>query len=111
MPAKKGSTPVSLSELVKNVACELRLLKADKPASGEEVISLTNCDIELSVEATMEGSAGIKFYVVELGAKGSARASHKITLKFASPAGAVAAVQSVRAPDDEVPAARRNPNR
>jgi hypothetical protein len=110
MPSKKEPKAVSLSELVKSVASELRIVKADKPAPGQEVMTLTNCDIELSVAATMEGSAGIKFYVVEIGGKGSATASHKITLKFTS-TGVAAAVQRTAQSDEEVPAARPNPNR
>ncbi|HEY6372168.1 MAG TPA: trypco2 family protein [Candidatus Sulfotelmatobacter sp.] len=111
MSPKKEPTPVSLSELVKSVAAELRIVKADKPAAGEEVITLTNCDIELSVAATMEGSAGIKFYVVEIGGKGSATASHKITLKFSAPAGVIAAVQRKAQSNEEIPAPKPNVNK
>jgi len=111
MPAKKEPTPISLSQLVESVASELRIVKAKRPPVGEDVITLTNCDIELSVEASVEGSAGIKFYVVEVGGKGSATTSHKITLRFSAPAGVVAAVQRAAPPDEEVPSARRNPNR
>jgi hypothetical protein len=32
----------------------------------------------------VEASGGLKFYVVELGGKGAASASHKITLKFSA---------------------------
>jgi NTP-dependent ternary system trypsin peptidase co-occuring protein len=56
------------------------------------VLALTSCEIELSVTATTEGSTGIKFYVIELGGKGSATASHNIKLTFAA-AGEIFAIQ------------------
>jgi hypothetical protein len=76
--------PVSISDLVKDVASELRTLKNSPPRRGEEVMTLSECEIELSVGATMEASGGLKFYVVEVGGKGSTSASHRIKLKFSA---------------------------
>ncbi len=101
--------PISLSALVKNVASELRALKQSPPKPGEEVMTLTNCDIELSVGATLEGNAGLKFYVIEIGGKGSATASHKITLKFAASGSAILAVASQVRPAEGGPVSRPNP--
>ena len=56
------------------------------------MLALTSCEIELSVMATTERSTGIKFYVIELGEKGSATASHSIKLTFAA-AGEIFAIQ------------------
>jgi hypothetical protein len=86
-------TPITLSELIESVSVELRTIRANKPAEGEEVIALTNCEIELSVAATTEGSAGIKFYVIEFGGKGSATASHKTKPTFAVAGEKVFAIQ------------------
>jgi Trypsin-co-occurring domain 2 len=52
--------PVSLSELIESVPVELRTIRENTPAKGEEVLALTSCEIELAVAATTEGSAGIR---------------------------------------------------
>ena len=101
--------PLSLSGLVEHVASELRTIKAKKPSAGQEVITLSGCEIELSAAATLEGSAGIKFYIVELGGKGSKTASHKIKLTFTAASGIVAA--QTRTVSGERPVVTPNPSK
>ena len=75
---------ISLSTLVRQAAAELRDLKAVPPIPGQEVMSFTECSIELSVTVTNEASGGLKFWVVEAGGKAVGSQAHKITLKFSA---------------------------
>jgi hypothetical protein len=67
--------PVSISDLVKDVASELRTLKNSPPRRGEEVMTLSECEIELSVGARWRPLAGSSTWSVG----GSTSASHRIS--------------------------------
>ena len=94
MPKPNPIKPVSLTELVRDVAEQLRELKRQPPPADEAVLGFKECSIELSVAATIQGGAGIKFYVVEVSGKGSTSATHKIKLTFSSVGDSIQATQS-----------------
>ena len=91
--------PVSLTELVQDVARQLRELKKQQPPPGEAVIGFKECEVELSVGATVEVGGGIKFWVLEVSGKGSTSATHKIKLTFSALGAGIQAVQVVDAQD------------
>lgn len=73
----------TLSELVKNVADELRTIKP--PATDEAVMQFTECQIELNVKVLIKAGAKAQFWVfAEAGGEASREAGHIIRLKFSS---------------------------
>lgn len=82
--AKKKVPGLSLSELIRSTADELR----DAKNTGDDaVIELSECELELSVSAAAEGSGGIKFWLIDAGASVKGETVSKIHLKF-KPVGA-----------------------
>lgn len=75
-------TLVSLHDLVKSAADELRLVHADEPRDA--VMKFTECEIELAVTVSADAKGGIKFWVIEAGAGAAYENAQKITLKFSS---------------------------
>jgi hypothetical protein len=89
---------ISLSEIVKSTADELRLIHKDEPTADAAVMKFTECEIELSVLAKVEADGKVKFWVVEAGGGASYENASKVTLKFtALPGnGILAAVQGAQ---------------
>jgi hypothetical protein len=85
MAAHPGFT---LSQMIKNVAQELRDLKPD--VGAKPVIKFEGCEIELAVIVGAEAGGGFKFWVIDAETKATAETSSKVTLKF-GPVGALQA--------------------
>jgi len=79
MPKENAQT---LSQLIKNVADELRKAKTEPPPPAGTVMRFKECEIELNVKLSFEGSAGLRIWVIEAGGKGAREAGHTIRLKF-----------------------------
>lgn len=81
MAEKSGLT---LSELVKQAAGELRKVKAEEPPPDEAVMQFIECQIDLNVKVSVEGRAGIKFWILDVGGKAARDKGHMIRLKFSA---------------------------
>lgn len=77
--AKKTLPGLSLSELIRTTASELREAKSDEQ---DAVIELTECELELSVTASAEAGAGIKFWLADANTSAKGETVSKIHLKF-----------------------------
>ncbi|MEO6721328.1 MAG: trypco2 family protein [Ferruginibacter sp.] len=75
--------PLSLSELIKTVADELRLAN-ENSKEKTPVMKFTECELELKVNVAVEGKAGIKFWIVDIGGGGKKENAHTIKVKFNS---------------------------
>ena len=73
---------LSLSQIVKATADELRTIHAAEPKPDQGVMRFTECEIELSVLAKAEADGKVKFWVIEAGAGVSYENASKVTLKF-----------------------------
>jgi hypothetical protein len=71
---------ISLPDLVKGAADDLRKIHADEPK--DTVMQFSECEVELAVVATAEADGKVKFWVVEAGAGVSYENSQKVKLKF-----------------------------
>jgi hypothetical protein len=78
-PAELG---LSLSDLVGHVRDELIAIRSRPTSQTDPIMELTKFDLEVSVAVSAEGSAGLKFWVVNLGAEAGVRHVHKIKLTF-----------------------------
>ena len=77
------NTAISLTELIRNVSNELR--KAAKLNEKENaVMKFTECELELQVNITVDGKAGLKLWVVDLEGGIQKNNSHTIKVKFNS---------------------------
>jgi len=76
---------IGLGDLITRTANEIRKAR-DAAPKDDPVLTLSGCELELSVTVSAEGSAGIKVWLLDLSAKGDLERSSKITLKF-GPAG------------------------
>jgi hypothetical protein len=81
MTSQKGLT---LSELVAHTAEELRRVKEQEPPPEDVVMRFTECEMELAVKVTVEGHAGIKIYILDVGGGGTHEAANTIRLKFSA---------------------------
>ena len=76
-----ASNPLSLSELINDVANELRIaqsLSQDK----SPVMGFTECELELQVNVATEGKGGIKFWIIDIGGSAKKEKTHTVKLKF-----------------------------
>ncbi len=72
---------LSLSELITNIADELRIAK-NKNANEKAVMAFKECELELKVNIKVEGTAGIKFWIIEFGGGAARERGHTIKMKF-----------------------------
>lgn len=91
----------TLSQLIETTATELRAVR-EKNVS-DPIIQLTGCELELAVTVSAEGSAGIKFWVVDASTKAAGSTVSKIKLTFNPVGGAVAAVAQTETKTGELP--------
>lgn len=85
MAAPEG---IGLGDLITRVATEIRQAR-DAAPKNDPVLALTDCELELTVTMTAEGSAGIKVWLLDISGGGSVERASKITLKFGpAPGGA-----------------------
>jgi hypothetical protein len=70
---------LSLSELIKSISEELRNARTDPDSA---VIQLDKCELELAVSVKGEASGGIKFWVLNAGAKVSGETVSKVKVSF-----------------------------
>jgi hypothetical protein len=61
-----------------------QLVEVDKAARarGDAILQLDECEVQLAVTMEGGGNAGIKFWVIELGASGKTENANTITVKF-----------------------------
>ena len=74
--------PISLSDLVKQTADELRKVSELPPPPGKAVMQFQECELELAVTVAGEAEGGIKFWVLTAGTKVSGEKVSRIKLKF-----------------------------
>lgn len=72
---------LSLSELISNVADELRLAK-NTDANKKSVMVFKECELELKVNIGVEAKAGIKFWLLDIGGAAKKENAHTVKLKF-----------------------------
>lgn len=77
---------LSLSQLIRNVADELRLVQKEfkDQQDVEAVMAFQECELELQVQINAEANAGIKFFIIDTGVKASHQTMHTIKVKFAA---------------------------
>jgi hypothetical protein len=69
--------------LLQELADEFRGLRAAAIDDGKpDVLTATKCTLELGLTWTVEGSAGVKFWVLELGAGAKRVSSQKVTIEM-----------------------------
>jgi Trypsin-co-occurring domain 2 len=73
---------VTLAQLVKTTADELRNIHADEPKGDTAVMRFVECEVELDVAVGADADGKVKFWVVEAGAGVSYENSQKVKLKF-----------------------------
>ncbi len=75
---------IPLADLLANVAEEL--LKAQKTAQarGEAVMQFEECEVEFAIKAEVDGKAGVKLYVVNIGGGVKRTEANTIRVKFKS---------------------------
>ena len=91
---------ISLSELVKSTADELRAIQSNEPRTPSPVMRFTECEVELAVAVGADAEGKVKFWVVEAGTGLSYENTQKVKLKFSAIPGA---------PPIQAPAVRPGP--
>lgn len=79
----------TLAQLIETTADELRTV--GKIPKDDAVMQFTGCELELAVKVSAEAGGGIKFWLVDLSAKGSAETISKVKLSFGPLPGTVIA--------------------
>jgi len=74
-------TNIELARLIETVADQLRAARSAGPG-GDPIIDLAECELELAVEVTNEGGAGIKVWVFELGGRRSKSNTNTVRVRF-----------------------------
>jgi len=74
---------LSLSELINDVANELRIAKS-LSTSKDPVMEFSECELELQVNIAVEGNGGIKFWIIDIGGGAKKEKTHTIKVKFNS---------------------------
>jgi hypothetical protein len=90
--------PLSLDAIVRNVAGQLAALRTNPPP--DPVIAFTGCEIELTVNATVEANGGIQFHIFSAGGKVAGGQTSRIKLSF----GAAGTPLVMKTASDEAPA-------
>lgn len=74
---------VRVAYLLQELADEFRGLRAAAIADGKpDVLTATKCTLELALTWTVEGSAGVKFWVLEIGSGAKRVSSQKVTVEM-----------------------------
>lgn len=84
--------PIGLADLIVTTAQEIRKARDQAAQKGDPVLSLEGCELELKVTLSAEANAGVKVWLLDLSAKGSAERASTITLKFGPAPGGKAEV-------------------
>lgn len=79
-----GQNVYSLSELIKSVSDQLKEASVEKEKA---IIQLERCEIEIAVSFTDEIKGGLKFYIVDAGAKSINEVVSKIKVVFSPVSG------------------------
>jgi hypothetical protein len=77
---------IGLGDLILTAAQEIRKARDKSAETGDPVLTLEGCELELKVTISAEGGAGIKVWLLDLSTKASAERASTITLRF-GPAG------------------------
>jgi Trypsin-co-occurring domain 2 len=83
---------ISLPDLVKSAADDLRAIHAAEPKDA--VMQFSDCEIEIAIVASADAKGKVKIWVVEAGAGVSYENSQKVKLKFT----AIPGQQGIQAP-------------
>lgn len=75
-------TNIELAKLIQTLADQLRSAR-DTANKDDPIIDLAECELEMAVEVTNEGGAGIKVWVFELGGRRSKLNSNTVKVRFA----------------------------
>lgn len=75
-------TNIELANLIQTVADQLRAAR-DKANKADPIIDLAECELEIAVEVTNEGGAGIRVWVFELGGRRTKLNSNTVKVRFA----------------------------
>jgi Trypsin-co-occurring domain 2 len=75
-------TSIELASLIQTVADQLRAAR-DSAKKDDPIIDLAECELEMAVEVTNEGGAGIKVWVFELGGRRTKLNSNTVKVRFA----------------------------
>jgi hypothetical protein len=86
---------VTLSELVKTTADELRAIHNAEPKASDAVMRFSECEVELAVAVAADVDGKVKFWVVEAGSGVSYENSQKVKLKFTSIPGQIVQAPAV----------------
>ncbi|WP_329619392.1 hypothetical protein OG357_01800 [Streptomyces sp. NBC_01255] len=74
---------IELADLLKSLRSEISRARLD--AAGQDVrfrIDSIDLELQVAVEKSAEATAGMKFWVVSLGAKGAAKSAHTHTVRL-----------------------------
>ncbi len=77
----KEKSKIGLQELLTTLREELLAAKAEIEP-GKALLKIENVELELSFVTEKKGEAGIKFWVVNAGAKVGVQNTHKVKLKM-----------------------------
>ena len=80
-------TNIELAKLIETVADQLRSAR-DAAVKTDPIIDLAEVELELAVDVTNEGGAGIRIWVFELGGRHSKSNTNTVRVKF-TPHGAL----------------------
>lgn len=86
---------VTLSELIKSTSEELKKAQVD-PANA--VMQFEKCELELAVSVRGDANGGIRFWVLEAGAKVSGETVSKVKVSFAPVPGKAATAFEAKPP-------------
>jgi hypothetical protein len=95
---------ISLPDLVKSAADDLRAIRAAEPQDA--VMRFSECEVELGVVASVDANGKVRIWVVEAGAGATYENSQKITLKFTAIPGA-SGIQAPAVGEEAAPLPKR----
>ena len=96
-----------LAEMLAQLSQQLSKADSAARARGDAVLQLEECEVQLAVNMEGGGSAGIKFWVIELGANAKTENSNTITVKFKPIPGQSIQAGQVSTDTDAPPVARQ----
>tara|TARA_R110000824_G_scaffold114351_1_gene264810 strand:- start:649 stop:969 length:321 start_codon:yes stop_codon:yes gene_type:complete len=94
------SEGLEISDLILALSSGIREA-AEKSAaeSNNPVVQLAGCEVELTVTAKLDGKAGVKFWLIDVGGGKSSENVSRIKLQFVPPKGVT--IQAVQASKDK----------
>ncbi|MGU3388516.1 trypco2 family protein [Methylobacterium sp. D53M] len=97
------SDKIPLANILDQIASELIAADARAKSRGQAVMSFEECEVEFDVAIEHHGEAGLKVYVVNIGAGAKQTDTNKIKIKFkALPGHATQAGQVTEGPAPDI---------